>query len=204
MGIGKNKRTPNDKSASGTKWYKKFGWIIFFLIFFAPIGVFLMWKYNKNCNKFIKAIVTIISFFFFIVWIMPTDDSNGNKTSMVEEKIVDVSPTITTIPETTMVPEPTVTSVPTAIPEPTATPVPTATPKPTTTPVPTATPEPIATPEPTAAPEPTATPVEEMVWIPQTGSKYHSKASCSNMKDPRQVTLSEAQASGYEPCKRCH
>ncbi len=24
-----------------------------------------------------------------------------------------------------------------------------------------------------------------MVWIPQSGTKYHSKASCSNMKNPR-------------------
>ena len=42
-----------------------------------------------------------------------------------------------------------------------------------------------------------------MVWIPRTGSKYHSSSSCSNMKSPTQVTLSEAQAAGYEPCKKC-
>lgn len=43
-----------------------------------------------------------------------------------------------------------------------------------------------------------------MVWIPRTGSKYHSSSSCSNMKSPTQVTLSEAQAAGYEPCKKCY
>ncbi len=45
---------------------------------------------------------------------------------------------------------------------------------------------------------------EEMVWIPSSGSKYHSYASCSNMKNPSQVSKSEAEDMGYEPCKRCH
>ena len=43
-----------------------------------------------------------------------------------------------------------------------------------------------------------------MVWIPQTGSKYHNRSNCSNMKNPTQVTLEQAQSSGYEPCKKCH
>lgn len=47
-------------------------------------------------------------------------------------------------------------------------------------------------------------PSEEMVWIPNTGSKYHSKAGCSNMENPRQVTKSEAESLGFTPCKRCH
>lgn len=46
--------------------------------------------------------------------------------------------------------------------------------------------------------------VEDIVWIPQSGSKYHSRANCSNMKDPSQVTKAQAIAMGYEPCKRCH
>jgi hypothetical protein len=45
---------------------------------------------------------------------------------------------------------------------------------------------------------------ENTVWIPRTGSKYHSNSSCSNMKNPSQMTLSQAQASGYEPCKKCY
>lgn len=44
----------------------------------------------------------------------------------------------------------------------------------------------------------------EMVWIPNTGARYHSRSSCSNMNNPRQVTRSEAEAMGYTPCKRCH
>lgn len=47
-------------------------------------------------------------------------------------------------------------------------------------------------------------PQEQMVWIPQSGSKYHSDPSCSGMDNPTQVTISEAQAMGYEPCKKCY
>lgn len=44
-----------------------------------------------------------------------------------------------------------------------------------------------------------------MVWIPtHGGTKYHSKATCSGMEDPEQVTLEEAQALGFTPCGRCY
>ena len=43
-----------------------------------------------------------------------------------------------------------------------------------------------------------------MVWIPNSGSKYHSRSNCSNMKNPAQVTKSEAISRGYEPCKKCY
>ena len=37
----------------GRRWYQKSGWIIFLLIFFFPVGIFLMWKYT-NWKKYIK------------------------------------------------------------------------------------------------------------------------------------------------------
>ena len=43
-----------------------------------------------------------------------------------------------------------------------------------------------------------------LVWIPNSGSKYHARSSCSNMKNPSQVTKSEAEQRGYEPCKKCY
>lgn len=49
-------------------------------------------------------------------------------------------------------------------------------------------------------------PQEEMVWISATGSKYHSRPDCGQM-DPStswQLSVSEAEAQGYEPCKKCH
>ena len=43
----------------------------------------------------------------------------------------------------------------------------------------------------------------DMVWIPNSGSKYHSHSGCSNMKNPRQVTKQEAINQGFEACKKC-
>lgn len=64
-------------------------------------------------------------------------------------------------------------------------------------------------PEPSTPPEPPAqeqevVPQGNMVWIPQSGNKYHSNSGCSNMINPTQVTESEAISMGYTPCKRCH
>ena len=43
------------------------------------------------------------------------------------------------------------------------------------------------------------------VWIPTNGGKkYHKSASCSNMKNPEEVTKSEAESRGFDPCKRCY
>ena len=46
-------------------------------------------------------------------------------------------------------------------------------------------------------------PSSGMVWIPKTGSKYHSYSGCSNMKTPSQVTEAQAISRGYTPCKKC-
>ncbi len=57
---------------------------------------------------------------------------------------------------------------------------------------------------------PTETPqetqdTEERVWIPTNGgSKYHSNPSCSKMKNPQEVTISQAQSRGFTACKRCY
>lgn len=42
------------------------------------------------------------------------------------------------------------------------------------------------------------------VWIPRTGSKYHSRSLCSNMKSPSKVKKSEAISRGYTPCSKCY
>lgn len=47
--------------------------------------------------------------------------------------------------------------------------------------------------------------ISHMVWVPTNGGKkYHTSSKCSNMKDPKQVSLSTAIAEGFTPCKRCH
>lgn len=47
---------------------------------------------------------------------------------------------------------------------------------------------------------------ERMVWISETGSKYHSKPDCGKM-DPNnayQISVSEAESQGYSACSKCH
>ena len=62
--------------------------------------------------------------------------------------------------------------------------------------------------QPTTEPtEPSTEPTEpetEMVWIPKSGTKYHCRPDCSNMKAPTQVTKEEAENQGYTPCKKCY
>lgn len=137
------------------------------------------------------------------------------------------APVQTQEPETEESDIPAETEIPTAEPTPDPTPTPTPEPTPTPTPEPTPTPTPEPTPSPTPAPAPTNKPSQSssgnqgssgsssssgtgsyssggiMVWIPKTGSKYHSTSTCSNMKNPSHVTLSYAQANGYTRCKKC-
>ena len=47
--------------------------------------------------------------------------------------------------------------------------------------------------------------VGNLVWVPtKGGKKYHSKATCSGMEDPMQVTVEHAKSLGYDACKRCY
>lgn len=47
---------------------------------------------------------------------------------------------------------------------------------------------------------PTSVPAAETVYITRTGSKYH-RSTCQYAKIP--ISLSEAKAQHYEPCKLC-
>lgn len=42
-----------------------------------------------------------------------------------------------------------------------------------------------------------------LVWISQSGKKYHGSSNCSNMRNPRQIPRQEAADQDFEPCKRC-
>lgn len=50
-----------------------------------------------------------------------------------------------------------------------------------------------------------STPVGGQVWISATGSKYHNKPNCGRMNPDkaRQISLSEAESRGLEPCSKC-
>ena len=44
----------------------------------------------------------------------------------------------------------------------------------------------------------------KMVWVSSSGTKYHSRSSCSNMNSPKQISLEDAKKQGYTACKKCH
>ena len=44
----------------------------------------------------------------------------------------------------------------------------------------------------------------QMVWVAESGLKYHSRSTCSNMKSPRQIPLEDAKDQGYTACQKCH
>lgn len=117
--------------------------------------------------------------------------------------------TTTQLPTTTQ--RSTTTEAPTTTQPPTTTQSPTTTEPPTTTQPPTEPPIIIQTPEP--EPEPPIQTItdapdisynSDMVWISNTGKKYHSNSSCSNMKNPRQVSKNNAIAMGRDACKKCY
>jgi hypothetical protein len=43
-----------------------------------------------------------------------------------------------------------------------------------------------------------------MVWIPQSGSRYHRTSSCSGMNNPSQVSIDVAKQRGFTACGRCY
>jgi len=92
-------------------------------------------------------------------------------------------------------------------------PEPTPEPEPMPAPAPAPEPEPVPT-QPSGGNQGGSTPDKEtetpsgstaMCWIPTNGGKkYHTYSGCSNMIDPIQVTINEAQVMGLTACKRCH
>ena len=46
----------------------------------------------------------------------------------------------------------------------------------------------------------------DMVWVASSGKgkKYHSDPTCSNMKNPVQITKQQAEAQGKGACSKCY
>lgn len=167
-----------------TPWYKRL-WVIILLSLFAfPIGICLFWKYIK-IDKLHKYMWTIIFGIFFILFI--GSFGNNNETGGISEKVTsqENESTYYSSEETANSDTPLESEEATTIPVATD-----ITAAPTTTQVPTT----------TAAPEPQ----QNLVWISETGKKYHRNSSCSNMNNPQQVSLDEALSMGLEPCKKCY
>lgn len=42
-----------------------------------------------------------------------------------------------------------------------------------------------------------------LVWVSNSGKRYHGNPSCSNMKNPQEISLEDAVSRGLTPCKKC-
>lgn len=175
-------------------FYKKIWFIILMLFFFAPAGIFLLWRYTK-AHKFIKVVVSLIAFLWFIFWVAvfntdttdvsPSDVPSGS--DIVEEVVNETGSTITqTEKETEKVTEQPATEKPTNK-QPTTERDNTPAVKPT---------------EPTTA-KPTQA---EITYVLSTDTKKYHLPSCRHVKKikPENYQESKTIPSGYTPCGTCH
>ena len=157
-----------------------------------------MEAYTILKKKFFKPITMIITFSIFMGLVAcGSDSSNTTTDTTIKKSLSFESDTSSTTPVLPFDEASTQTSESAALQTTTAQNI---TPQDTTTQVTT---EPITT---TNQNNITKSTTARMVWIPETGKKYHSKSSCGTM-DPdnaRQVTEDEAIDLGYEPCGRCY
>ena len=178
-------------------------------------------------------IVSILILYFIAGSLMPQSiySENTNLTNTQEtgiEQLADMEQSEHIISETTELPvtteaqtttqTPTTTEAPTTTQAPTTTEAPTTTQASTTTEAPTTTRAPTTTEAPTTAQTPTTTKVTQAeeaydaqentatVWIASSGNgyAYHARSTCGNMKKSTPISLSDAQARGYTPCKKCY
>lgn len=94
--------TTNIPTDNQPKFYEQqwFMWVM--LIFFAPVGIFLMWKFNTTLQKKTKIILTVVfAIFFMVVAVCGEDEAtttdnpssnndNNNNTTEVNKKKVEV------------------------------------------------------------------------------------------------------------------
>lgn len=173
--------------------------MILLALMFWPFALsYWIWKTDKfQASKKIRAAIIAA---FWIVMVCIGAFSGGS-----QQKAEQPLPTATIAEET---PQPT--EVATATPAPTVTPTeaPTSAPTEAPTPAPTAVPETGNTSQTSSGT--TAAGASDyqpgMVYIASSGNgkKYHRIPSCSDMDGATAVTVEQAEAAGYTPCKRCY
>ncbi len=126
----------------------------------------------------------------------------------IEAKAPPQAAVLLDLPKEEHTPKPTDQSKPSAQPKPAAKPKPSEQPKPTDQSKPAEQPKPApkpAKPDSVATPPvPQPEPQGEMVWVPRTGHRYHSKPNCGSMKNPTKMPIEKAKARGFTPCQNCY
>lgn len=81
-----NKNTNEENKFYTQTWFM---WLM--LIFFAPVGIFLMWKFNDKMKKDIKIILTIVFAIFFLITWSGDETTTDSKNNVGENKVSEVS-----------------------------------------------------------------------------------------------------------------
>lgn len=194
--------------------------LILWLVFFAPVGLYLL-IFKTKLHPTIKTIIAVpfslwTVLLFYSASLPPPDDSvqQSNSTQTISQTLPAASPP--TINEAVALKMQQAIAVAANIPvfEATPEPEPPASRAPVvdeTQQTPGDTPAKLPQVESTASPPPEPTPVVQpqppaqstVVYITNSGQKYH-RAGCRHLKSKIEISLENAQAQGYTPCKTCH
>jgi hypothetical protein len=181
---GQGIHSPNydDGGCNIIKWHEKEIAAVLLLVFFFPVGVFLVWKHKHFSKDARVAITAMFSVVFFISMVGIFGESESDNKIPVDGAAPTVAATfeITDIPATVYITESATAPEATEAP---ATVIAVTVAQTTITPA-------------TAAPE-------VIVYITSTGERYH-RSSCRHLTDSRiEITLTKAKSQNYTPCGTC-
>ena len=185
-------------------FFQRTGIIILLLIFFAPVGIYLLWRYMPNMQKGVKALLSVLFGVVFISVLVPsaggTVDDAQPPAIQQQAEIPEAQPeTKTQKPQEAAEPKTEVTPQPNAQP-------PQDTPQAVTQPEAPKQEQPVQQEQPKQE-----QPVqqeefkdeERMVYITPDGKKYHKKG-CRTLKvEPTEININDAIAQGRTACKVC-
>ncbi len=178
------------------KFYQTTWFIILMLFAFAPVGIFLMWKFKPNWGKTAKYVLSVAFGFCFlmccIVAFIPTEETQPTSAlpsvSVTNSQTTEPTTEATTKPTTETTTQPETTTRPT-----------TETTKKSSQNSSNNKKAPVTTKKQSV----TRDPEEKItVYITKTGDKYHYENPCGN-GTYYPIPLAEAKDRGYEPCEKC-
>lgn len=172
------------------QFYKRTWFIVLMLIFLAPLGIFLMWRYKPTWGNTLKIVLTVcfcIWFWILLISAFAGDsvesvDAEPLTTSVIQTQTVhQTQPEITTEQDTTQASTGETTERAASSPTTKRQTASTTRARETTTQNPDA---------------------QITVYITKSGSKYHNENPCGN-GTYYPISLADAKAQGYEPCEKC-
>lgn len=190
-------------------FFQRTGIIILLLIFFAPVGIYLLWRYMPNMKKGVKALLSVLFGLVFISVLVPS--SGGTADDAAQPPAIQQQAETPETQSETKTQKPVVAA---SDPEPAQEPQEAAEPKTeVTTQLDAKTPQdaPQTVTQPEAPKHEQEQPVqqeefkdeERMVYITPTGERYHKK-TCRMIKgDCTEIGINDAIARGYTACGVC-